>query len=95
MQNNCAAQSLRYGTVAGKNCFEGSGAATVISTMNNRNTDQQYRDMAGEIGRLARRIRSEEVREELLLLAEQYERLAAYVEEWQVIEERQTENSPV
>lgn len=81
-RHSCSAR-LRYGTVTGANRFRGSLAAAVTSIMNKISAIKQYRDTAEEIRGLAWRTKSEEVREDLLILAERYERLAAYVEERQ------------
>jgi hypothetical protein len=46
----------------------------------NRPTAEQYRTTAAEIRETARRSQSEQIRRELLELADRYERLAAHAE---------------
>jgi hypothetical protein len=45
----------------------------------------QYRDTANEIREVAQRAQSDEIRAELMMLAERFERLAARTEKFKVV----------
>ncbi len=47
---------------------------------------EHYRDIADSLGRLAGQTRHSEIRQELLDLAERFERMAQHAEKWPSIE---------
>lgn len=53
--------------------------------METRSNADQYRDKANEIRKIARRAQTEEIRNELMILAERFERLAAHIEKLNVV----------
>ena len=53
--------------------------------METRSRADQYRDTANEIREIVRRSKSEEIRNELMALAERFERLAARTEKLTVV----------
>jgi hypothetical protein len=53
--------------------------------METRCKADQYRDTANKIREMARRARSEEIRNELMTLAERFERLASHTEKLKVV----------
>ena len=53
--------------------------------METKSRAEQYRDTANEIREMARRAQSDEIRDELITLAERFERLAARTEKLKVV----------